>query len=69
LCHSAGQLLSLLFEDLFKRFNAQIQKSATDKLSRAARAGPYDVAATDLKGLTYIITQGLSNAISTGIKP
>ncbi|KAH7972448.1 hypothetical protein HPB52_012136 [Rhipicephalus sanguineus] len=58
----AGSLLSLLFEDLFKRFNSEL-KLAADKCIPKVRATQFDV-------LKYIrqdlITQGLSMAIATG---
>ena len=39
----AGQLLSLLFEDLFKRFNADVKKQADLVLSKPNRTAPFDV--------------------------
>ena len=39
----AGQLLSLLFEDLFKRFNADVKKQAGLVLSKPNRTAPFDV--------------------------
>lgn len=59
----SGQLLSLLFEDLFKRFNAELQRQADIVLSKSNRAGQFDI----LKNVrSDFITQGLINAISTG---
>mmetsp|Transcript_19096 Transcript_19096/g.26877 ORF Transcript_19096/g.26877 Transcript_19096/m.26877 type:complete len:1397 (+) Transcript_19096:48-4238(+) len=59
----AGSLLSLLFEDLFKIFNAIVKKSADRVLSKANRAQAFDVA----KGLPEsIITNGMATAISSG---
>ncbi|KAL1466609.1 hypothetical protein MTO96_042610, partial [Rhipicephalus appendiculatus] len=58
----AGSLLSLLFEDLFKRFNAEL-KMVADKHIPKVRATQFDV-------ITYIrqdlITHGLCMSISTG---
>lgn len=58
----AGSLLSLLFEDLFKRFNAEL-KLVADKTIPKVRATQFDV-------IKYIrqdlITHGLCMAISTG---
>ncbi|KAH8027358.1 hypothetical protein HPB51_004710 [Rhipicephalus microplus] len=58
----AGSLLSLLFEDLFKRFNSEL-KLAADKCIPKVRAAQFDV-------LKYVrqdlITNGLSMAIATG---
>nr|XP_037274616.1 DNA-directed RNA polymerase III subunit RPC2-like [Rhipicephalus microplus] len=58
----AGSLLSLLFEDLFKRFNSEL-KMVADKHIPKVRATQFDV-------ITYIrqdlITHGLCMSISTG---
>ena len=59
----AGQLLSLLFEDLFKRFNVELRKAAEAVLSKPNRASAFDV----LKAIRQdTITNGLIHAISTG---
>jgi DNA-directed RNA polymerase III subunit RPC2 len=59
----SGQLLALLFEDLFKRFNAELKKAADQTLVKSNRTAPFDI----LKSVRAdFITQGLSNAISTG---
>jgi len=59
----AGQLVSLLFEDLFKRFNWELRKHADSMLSKQNKAEQFDV----LRGIREdTITNGLSNAISTG---
>jgi DNA-directed RNA polymerase III subunit RPC2 len=59
----AGQLLALLFEDLFKRFNFELKKAADSTLSKPNRAAQFDI----LKLVQQnIITNGLANAISTG---
>ena len=39
----AGQLLSLLFEDLFKKFNAEVGKFPHDILSVILKRNPYKV--------------------------
>eukprot|EP01098_Paradermamoeba_levis_P010664 TRINITY_DN4487_c0_g3_i2.p1 TRINITY_DN4487_c0_g3~~TRINITY_DN4487_c0_g3_i2.p1 ORF type:complete len:1132 (+),score=308.58 TRINITY_DN4487_c0_g3_i2:455-3397(+) len=59
----SGQLLSLLFEDLLKRFNAEIMRIANQTLSKANRAAIFDVITILPQN---IITFGLANAISTG---
>lgn len=61
----AGQLVGLLFEDLLKRFNSDIQKQADLYFQRAHRNStePFDaVKAIRLE----TITMGLNQAISTG---
>lgn len=40
----AGALMSLLFEDLFKRLNFEVQRQAENTLSKAQRAATFDVA-------------------------
>ncbi|MED6261796.1 DNA-directed RNA polymerase III subunit RPC2 [Ataeniobius toweri] len=58
----AGQLLSLLFEDLFKKFNAELKKIA-DQIIPKQRAAQFDV----VKHMRQDqITNGMVNAISTG---
>jgi DNA-directed RNA polymerase III subunit RPC2 len=39
----AGQLLSLLFEDLLKRFNTDLKKNAENVLSKPNRAAQFDI--------------------------
>jgi DNA-directed RNA polymerase beta subunit len=59
----AGQLLSLLFEDLFKKFNRDVRRYARSVLSKPNRAQTFDV----LKCMrTDTITKGLAIAIATG---
>ena len=59
----AGQLLSLMFEDLFKSFNHNVKKEADRVLSKPNRAASFDA----LRPLSSsIITKGLINALSTG---
>ncbi|KZO97551.1 beta and beta-prime subunits of DNA dependent RNA-polymerase [Calocera viscosa TUFC12733] len=63
----AGQLLALLFEDLFKKFNQDLKMNIDKVLKKPARTEEYDV----LKALTFHaqsegITQGFVRAISTG---
>ena len=57
----AGSLMSLMFEDLFKRMNWDL-KSIADKTIPKLRASPFDI-------VKYIrpdvITTGLENAIAT----
>nr|XP_034983724.1 DNA-directed RNA polymerase III subunit RPC2 [Zootoca vivipara] len=57
----AGQLLSLLFEDLFKKFNSELKKIA-DQVIPKQRAAQFDV----VKHMRQDqITNGMVNAIST----
>lgn len=58
-----GSLLSLLFEDLFKRFNSDLKRQADMILSKPNRASGFDV----MKFMrTDTITHGFIHAISTG---
>jgi len=58
----AGSLLSLLFEDLFKRLNWEL-KAIADKNIPKVRAAQFDI----IKHIrTDLISVGLENAISTG---
>ncbi|KAJ8601877.1 hypothetical protein CTAYLR_002701 [Chrysophaeum taylorii] len=61
----AGQLLSLLFEDLFKRFNADLKRSAELVLQKQNRAAVFDIVKSTV-WQTSTITQGFVHAISTG---
>ncbi|KAH9410559.1 RNA polymerase Rpb2, domain 6 [Ordospora pajunii] len=61
----AGQLLSILFEDTFKRFNFELKKSIDKILSKRTRAQEFD-ALTFLSLQANMITSTLSRAISTG---
>ncbi|KJE97756.1 polymerase III polypeptide B [Capsaspora owczarzaki ATCC 30864] len=58
----AGQLLALLFEDVFKKFNTELKK-VTDLTIPKQRATQYDVVK---KFRPQIISDGLTHAISTG---
>lgn len=58
----AGQLIALLFEDLFKRFNTELQNIA-EKTIPKQRAAQFDIVKHIRQDL---ITNGLVNAISTG---
>jgi DNA-directed RNA polymerase III subunit RPC2 len=59
----AGNLLSLLFEDLFKHFNKDLKRQADMVLSKPNRAQAFDV----IKCIRPdTITQGMVNAIATG---
>ena len=61
----AGQLLALLFEDLFKRFNGELKKNIDQVLSKPNRAVQFDARRyLDLRQET--ITNGLVLALSTG---
>ncbi|CAG0885785.1 unnamed protein product [Cyprideis torosa] len=58
----AGTFISLMFEDLFKKFNYELKQIA-DKNIPKVKAGPFDV----LKHIRPdLITCGLENAIATG---
>jgi DNA-directed RNA polymerase III subunit RPC2 len=60
----AGSLMSLLFEDLFKRFNSDLKRQADMILSKPNRANGFDI----MKFMrSDTITQGFVHAISTGI--
>ena len=59
----AGNLLSLLFEDLFKIFNKELKRQADLVLSKPNRAQAFDVIKT-IRPDT--ITNGMINAIATG---
>jgi len=60
----AGSLLGLLFEDLFKRLNAELRKQAEAQLSKGAgRAAPFDVSKYVRPD---IITHGLESAVASG---
>eukprot|EP00635_Sarcinochrysidales_sp_CCMP3193_P013504 CAMPEP_0118912388 /NCGR_PEP_ID=MMETSP1166-20130328/13661_1 /TAXON_ID=1104430 /ORGANISM="Chrysoreinhardia sp, Strain CCMP3193" /LENGTH=1193 /DNA_ID=CAMNT_0006851907 /DNA_START=92 /DNA_END=3670 /DNA_ORIENTATION=+ len=61
----AGQLLSLLFEDLFKRFNADLKRSAELVLQKQNRVNAFDVVKST-HWRTDTVTHGFSHAISTG---
>ena len=59
----AGNLLSLLFEDLFKIFSKELKKQADMVLSKPNRAQAFDV----VKCIRHdTITNGMINAIATG---
>lgn len=61
LSFSPSQLLSLLFEDLFKKFNSELKKIA-DQIIPKQRAAQFDV----VKHMRQDqITNGMVNAIST----
>ena len=60
----AGQLLSLLFEDLFKKMCAELKRAATHELGKVnARRDTWDVTKSIRED---ILTNGFNNAISTG---
>lgn len=59
----AGQLLSLLFEDLFKKLCAELKRQADSTLSKPTRAAQFDIAKCIRQDT---ITLGFSHAISTG---
>src|SRR5579859_940575 len=61
----AGQLLSLLFEDLFKRFNTELKNAIEDATKKQNRTSQFD-ALTPLQNHSDPITNGMVRAISTG---
>lgn len=61
----AGQLLSLLFEDLFKKYNYDIKLNVDKVLRKNARTELFD-AAPIMSGHANHITQGMNRAIATG---
>ena len=59
----AGQLMSILFEDLFKKYVSDLKRYADSNLSKANLATRFDIQ----KYLTSTsITNGLNHALSTG---
>ncbi|KZV87300.1 DNA-directed RNA polymerase [Exidia glandulosa HHB12029] len=61
----AGQLLALLFEDLFKRFNTELKSSIDKVLKKPSRTSEFDAGQT-LQFMGDHITAGFVRAISTG---
>ena len=61
----AGQMLSLLFEDLFKKFNADLKLNIDKVLRKSNRIGVFD-ALNIVQAHGNHITQGMNRAISTG---
>ncbi|GLJ24758.1 hypothetical protein SUGI_0473260 [Cryptomeria japonica] len=59
----AGQLLSLLFEDLFKRMNSEIKRQVDATFAKQNVSTKFDVAKV-MRG--DILTMGLEHAISSG---
>lgn len=62
---SAGQLLSLLFEDLFKNYNKDLKRRFDDELKKSSRTNQFDAGNT-MTFTTDGITSGFLRAISTG---
>ncbi|GMM30086.1 DNA-directed RNA polymerase III core subunit [Martiniozyma asiatica (nom. inval.)] len=61
----AGQLMSLLFEDLFKKFNNDFKTNLDKILKKPSRASEFD-ALLHINIHSNNITTGLNRAISTG---
>lgn len=61
----AGQLLGILFEDSFKKFNYELKRSIDKILSKRTRTSEFD-ALTFFNLQTSSITSSLTRAISTG---
>ena len=62
---SAGQLLSLLFEDLFKKFNQDLKSNIDKVLKKPARTQEFD-AYQHMQVHGNYITGGMNRAIATG---
>ncbi|KAI4291315.1 DNA-directed RNA polymerase III subunit RPC2 [Pancytospora philotis] len=62
----AGQLLSILFEDTFKKFNFELKKSIDKILSKRTRTSEFD-ALTFFNLQTSGVTASLNRAISSGV--
>eukprot|EP00891_Asterochloris_glomerata_P000044 jgi/Astpho2/44/e_gw1.00001.71.1_t len=59
----AGGQLSLLFEDLFKRFNSELKSTADKAIGKSQRSAPFDIG----KSLSsQTITANLASSISSG---
>nr|ALK02064.1 RNA polymerase III second largest subunit [Wickerhamiella domercqiae] len=61
----AGQLMALLFEDLFKTFNSQFRQAIDKSLKKPNRAQAFD-ALFSMNFSGAHITNGINRAISTG---
>ncbi|CAG8980315.1 hypothetical protein HYALB_00013147 [Hymenoscyphus albidus] len=61
----AGQLLALLFEDLFKTFNNNLKINIDKVLKKPVRSMEFD-AYNHMQSHGNLITQGMNRAISTG---
>ncbi|KAL5500312.1 hypothetical protein EMCRGX_G011852 [Ephydatia muelleri] len=59
----AGELLSLLFEDLFKKFNSELKRIADQTIPKQRRTAQFDIVRHMRQDQ---ITNGLANAISSG---
>lgn len=62
----AGQLMSLLFEDLFKKFNSEFKAGIDKVLKRPNRTNEFDAALNLGIHGNHGITSGINRAISTG---
>ena len=62
---SAGQLLALLFEDLFKTHNSQLKNAIDQVLKKPSRTSEFD-AYTTIRMQGDHLTSGFVRAISTG---
>eukprot|EP00252_Welwitschia_mirabilis_P002829 TRINITY_DN12826_c0_g1_i1.p1 TRINITY_DN12826_c0_g1~~TRINITY_DN12826_c0_g1_i1.p1 ORF type:complete len:928 (-),score=181.14 TRINITY_DN12826_c0_g1_i1:493-3177(-) len=59
----AGQLIALLFEDLFKRMNSEIRRQVDSTYSKTTRSSVFDVIKVMRQDM---LTSGLEHAISSG---
>ncbi|KAI0986607.1 hypothetical protein GJ496_007640 [Pomphorhynchus laevis] len=59
----SGELISILFEDLFKRFNSELQKTVSKLGAKSSSKGDFDI----LQHVrSDVITIGLVNSFATG---
>ena len=61
----SGDLLSLLFEDLFKLYNKKVKDSVDHSLKKTDRVNAFDVVPV-MQQFHDIITNGCVNAIKSG---
>jgi DNA-directed RNA polymerase III subunit RPC2 len=62
----AGQLISVLFEDLFKKFNSDLKRLADNTLAKAASCNAFDIG-HHIAGIGQsTISNGFTHAISSG---
>ncbi|CAD7700122.1 unnamed protein product [Ostreobium quekettii] len=59
----AGNLLALLFEDLFKRLNWELMRQADSTLSKSNRAGMFDISRSIRQD---VITHGFEHSLASG---
>lgn len=62
---TSGNLMALLFEDLFKTWQANVKRAVDMQLKKTNRTSQFD-ASTVVIGTSRILTDGLSRALSSG---